>query len=60
MRYKETIRLVKKALEQPWKYSDAELLYMRKALDDAILGLATKKFNKKKKKGFGYDYSEID
>ena len=51
MRYKETIRLVKKALEQPWKYSDAELTYMKRALDDAILGLARKKFDKKKKKG---------
>jgi hypothetical protein len=60
MRYKETIRLVKKALEQPWKYSDAELTYMKKALDDAILGLARKKFDKKKKKGFGYDDSTFD
>lgn len=60
MRYKETIRLVKKALEQPWNYSDAELQYMKTALDKAILGLARKKFEKKKKKGFGYDDSTID
>jgi len=60
MRYKETIRLVKKALEQPWKYSDAELLYMKRALDDAILGLARKKFERKKKKGFGNNDSTID
>ena len=60
MRYKETIRLVKKALEQPWNYSDAELTYMKRALDDAILGLARKKFDKQKKKGFGYDDSTFD
>lgn len=54
MRYKETIRLVKKALKNSHLYSEEELLYMKKALDSAILGLARKKF-KKKEKGFGYD-----
>jgi len=54
MRYKETIRLIKKALENPQLYSQEEIFYMKKALDSAILGLARKKFNKKKK-GFGYD-----
>lgn len=53
MRYKETIKLIKKALNNPHLYSNEELLYMKKALDGAILGLARKKFNKKKK-GFGY------
>lgn len=54
MRYKETIRLIKKALENHHLYSQEELIYMKKALDSAILGLARKKF-KKKEKGFGYD-----
>jgi hypothetical protein len=54
MRYKETIRLIKKALETPWMYTNAEILYMKKSLDSAILALARKKFEKKKK-GFGND-----
>ena len=60
MRYKDTIRLVKQALQQPWNYSEAELQYMKVALDKAILGLARKKFENKKKKGFGYDDSTTD
>ncbi len=52
MRYKETIRLVKKALDNPSLYSEAEIIYMKKALDNAMLLLARKKYNKKKK-GFG-------
>ena len=31
MRFKETIRLTKEALKQPWLYTDEELIYMRKA-----------------------------
>lgn len=31
MRLKDTIRLAKKALKQPWLYSEEELTYMRKA-----------------------------
>ena len=53
MRYKETIKLIKKALKNPHLYSQEEIFYMEKALDSAIIGLARKKFNKKKK-GFGY------
>jgi hypothetical protein len=60
MRYKDTIRLVKQALQQPWNYSEAELQYMKVALDKAILGLSRKKFEKKKKQGFGYDDSTTD
>ena len=52
MRYKETIRLVKEALDNPSLYSEAEIIYMKKALDNAMLSLARKKYNKKKK-GFG-------
>jgi len=54
MRYKDTIRLIKKALKNPNLYSESELLYMEKALDSAIIGRARKKMNKKKK-GFGYN-----
>ena len=35
MRLKDTIRLAKKALKQPWLYSDEELTYMRKAKKSA-------------------------
>ena len=31
MRLKDTIRLAKKALKQPWLYTEEELTYMRKA-----------------------------
>ena len=31
MRLKDTIRLAKKALRQPWLYTEEELSYMRKA-----------------------------
>jgi len=60
MRYKETIRLIKKALKQSWNYSEAEIIYMKKSLDSAILDLARKKFDKKRKQGFGYHDSAID
>ena len=43
MRYKETIRLIKKALKTPELYSEEEILYMRKSLDSALLNLARKK-----------------
>ena len=35
MRLKDTIRLAKKALKQPWLYSEEELTYMRKAKKSA-------------------------
>jgi hypothetical protein len=54
MRFKDTIRLIKEALKTPEMYSDEEIQYMKKALDVAVLGLARKKFQKKKK-GFGYN-----
>ncbi len=53
MRYKETIRLIKKSLKTPELYSEEEILYMRKSLDSALLNLARKK-NIKKQKGFGF------
>ena len=31
MRHKDTIRLTKQALKQPWLYSNEELTFMRKA-----------------------------
>jgi hypothetical protein len=55
MRYKETIRLIKKALKTPHLYSEEEIVYMKKALDSALLGLACKKLIRKQK-GFGYTH----
>ena len=54
MRYKDTIRLIKEALKNPHLYTEEEIVYMKRQLDSAIIGLARKKFNKKKK-GSGYD-----
>lgn len=31
MRFKDTIKLAKRALKQPWLYSESELLYLKKA-----------------------------
>jgi len=42
MRLKDTIRLAKKALKQPWLYSEEELTYMRKAKKAAKRGLKMK------------------
>lgn len=54
MRYKETIRLIQEALQNPELYSDDEILYMKKSLDSAKINLAHKQYIKKqRKKGFG-------
>jgi len=50
MRYKETIKLTKKALKQPWMYSEEELLYMRKALKHAKSALKMKQMRKNESK----------
>ncbi len=42
MRMKDTIRLTKEALKNPWLYSEAELLYMKKARTRAKKGLKLK------------------
>ena len=42
MRMKDTIRLTKAALKQPWLYTDEELLYMKKARKLAKKGLKLK------------------
>ena len=42
MRMKDTIRLTKEALKQPWLYTEEELLYMRKAKKVAKKGLKLK------------------
>lgn len=61
MGQKKTIKLVKKVLnEKSHLYSDAELLYMEKAMDQMILERARKKLNKKQTKGFGYGQCETD
>lgn len=46
MRLKDTIRLAKKALRQPWLYSDEELTYMRKAKKAAKQQLKQKHMRK--------------
>ena len=46
MRLKDTIRLAKKALKQPWLYSDEELTYMRKAKKSAKQQLKQKHMRK--------------
>ena len=53
MRFKDSIRLIKKAMKKPGLYSESELSYMKIALERAKESLAKKKLNKKKK-GFGY------
>jgi hypothetical protein len=58
MRLKDTIRLVKNDLKNPHLYSDAELQYMTKQLDTALIQLARKKLLKKQQKGFGYQNDE--
>jgi hypothetical protein len=52
MRLKETIRLVKEALQNPHLYSEAEIAYMKKSLDMALIERARKQY-KNKQKGFG-------
>ena len=42
MRYKDTIRLTKEALKQPWLYTEEELQYMRKAKKAAERSLKMK------------------
>jgi hypothetical protein len=39
---KDTIRLTKEALKNPWLYTEAELLYMKKARTRAKKGLKLK------------------
>ena len=46
MRYKDTIKLAKKALKQPWLYTEEELIYMRKALRNAKAQLKLKQMRK--------------
>ncbi len=42
MRMKDTIRLTKEALKNPWLYTEQELLYMKKARKIAKKGLKLK------------------
>ena len=42
MRMKDTIRLTKAALQQPWLYREEELFYMRKAKQVVKKGLKLK------------------
>jgi hypothetical protein len=42
MRMKDTIRLTKAALKQPWLYTDEEIVYMKRARKLAKKGLKLK------------------
>jgi hypothetical protein len=46
MRLKDTIRLTKEALKQPWLYNDEELTFMRKARKSAKQQLKLKQMRK--------------
>ena len=60
MRLKDQIKIAKKALKEgdkhPTMFSDAELIYMKRALKQAKFALKTKKALKKK--GFGKIHHE--
>ena len=47
MRLKDTIRLTKQALKQPWLYTNEELTFMRKAKRQAKESLKLKQMMKK-------------
>lgn len=47
MRHKDTIRLTKQALKQPWLYTNEELTFMRKAKRQAKQSLKIKQMMKK-------------
>ncbi len=53
MRFKDTIKLAKKALKQPWLYSESELLYLRKAKKFAQEALKLKHMNGDKDESAG-------
>ena len=46
MRLKDTIRLTKEALKQPWLYNEGELTFMRKARKAAKKQLKLKQMRK--------------
>jgi len=46
MRLKDTIRLTKEALKQPWLYNEEELTFMRKARKSAKQQLKLKQMRK--------------
>jgi hypothetical protein len=47
MRFKDTIRLAKKALKQPWLYTEGELSYLKRAKKLAQEALKFKHMNDK-------------
>lgn len=50
MRLKDTIRLTKEALKQPWLYNEEELTFMRKARKAAKKQLKLKQMRKNERK----------
>ena len=58
MRLKDQIKLIKTALKQSELYSDVELHYMKKQLNQARYDLKLKKI--KRSKGFNNEFSKTD
>ena len=58
MRLKEQIKLIKSALKQDQLYSDLEIHYMKKQLNNAKYELKLKKL--KRNKGFNNELSETN
>ena len=58
MRLKDQIKLIKSALKQDQLYSDVEIHYMKKQLNNAKYELKLKKLSRKK--GFNNEFSKTD
>ena len=58
MRLKDQIKLIKSALKQDQLYSDVEIHYMKKQLNNAKHELKLKKL--RRKKGFNNEFSKTD
>lgn len=58
MRLKDQIKLIKSALKQDQLYSDVEIHYMKKTLNNAKHELKLKKL--RRKKGFNNEFSKTD
>ena len=58
MRLKDQIKLIKSALKQDQLYSDVEIHYMKKQLNNAKYELKLKKL--RRKKGFDNEFSKTD
>lgn len=53
MRFKDTIKLAKKALKQPWLYTESELAYLKRAKKLAQKALKLKHMREKEDESNG-------